>query len=423
MIVVLAMIVILVIAAFAVDLGRWYQQHHQAQVSADAAALAAANYMGHGGAEGTATGTATTIAGANGLPISSSNVSVDTTKETVTVTVPTSGALSFAGISLAAQPNIAARAVATWAQTDCSVTGARCAFMFAADPVCNSDTGVSGYVKNKTSTIQHGITIGKNGTGAGITLNGAVVSASNITTSVDGNPSFNTLATYSNGTGCTGPSPSSPSPYSGAFTRAVSSQYPIDYSKIYSACGTTSSLFGSVGCTNGFPSYCTVTSTAATYTISSTTTNAIYCDAGSGTTSDPSTWNGTIVQNQSGNASYIAGTVKISLPTNSTMGPAANNYLLAYAASCNASTPPPTNCNASPTTTSPAVDISSSGNATISGDVFAPAGTIDSHLAGNPNITGFLEGWDVVYNADGTATGGGPTVDSSDQFLYDMLTE
>jgi hypothetical protein len=433
--VVLSMVTVIAIAALAIDVATWYQKHHSAQVTADAAALAAANYMANGGVAGTATGTATAYAASNGTPIANGNVIVDTSNDTVTVTVPTSGSINFAGLDLGSSPNISARAVATWAKQDCGVAAGDCAFMFAADPVCSGDTGVTGQfgTGNQTTTFAHGISVSKSGAGNSPGIQGGVISASNITTSVNGGQSWPGAATYSSGSGCgfTGRDP-----FAATYQRVVSSAWPIDYSKIYPACPGTSTLFGSVSCdSSGFPSYCSqsLESYATSETISSTTANAIYCDSGSGSAtsalnSDPSKWTGTIVQNGSGSATYVAGTVQLNIPTNSTVQPAtpssaAGNRLLVYAAACNASTPsPPITCNSSQTTTNPAVSFGSSGNANVIGDVFAPAGTIESSLGGTPTFTGFLEGWDVVYNANGTTIGQGPPITPGDVFIQDYLT-
>lgn len=431
-VVVIAMFAVIAIAALAIDVASWYQKHHAAQVAADASALAAANYMANGGSAGSATGTATTYAASNGLPVSSSNVTIDTVKQTVTVTVPTTGSVMFAGIDLGSSPNISGRAVATWAQQDCGAAGSNCAFMFAADPVCSGNTGVTGQFGNGngTTTFSHGISVAKTGTGNTPGIKGGVISASNITTSVNGNQNWPSVATYSKGPGCTF---SGTNPFSATYMRTVSSAFPIDYSKIFPACPGTSSLFGPVTCDGaGYPNYCTPSAEwlngTTTETISSTTSNDIYCDAGTGNKADPSTWNGTIVQNASGAATYVAGTVQFNIPTNSSVQPAnppsaPGNNLLAYAAACNASNPAPTTCNSSPTTTSPAVSFTSSGNATVTGDIFAPAGTVYSSLGGTPTFTGFLEGWDIVYNANGTTVGQGPAITPEDQFFADYLTQ
>jgi hypothetical protein len=114
--------------------------------------------------------------------------------------------------------------------------------------------------------------------------------------------------------------------------------------------------------------------------------------------------------------------VNVNDPSNSTLGPAANNALLAYGAECNATLP--STCPAThTTTTNPVISLTSSGNATISGDLFAPAGVIDSNLGGTPSLTGFLEGWDAVYIVNGTVVGQGPPVTNTVTFLGDFLIQ
>jgi hypothetical protein len=79
-----AMFVLLAMSALAVDTARWYQTHHQAQVAADAASLAAANCLATGGTGGTCTSTtdttdaidvAETIAADNGVTLRPSQIS------------------------------------------------------------------------------------------------------------------------------------------------------------------------------------------------------------------------------------------------------------------------------------------------------------------------------------------------------------
>lgn len=445
-VIVIAMTLIVAVAALAIDASSWFAKHHQAQVTADAAALAAANYMGTAIAAGTApataspTGTTTAVsyASRNGLPISSGNVTIDTGGQTVTVTVPTTGSLFFAGISLGSGPSISAHATASWKIQDCTSAGSDCAFAYAADNVCSGNTGVT----SSAGTTQHGITISKSGTGnnGGVSITGDVVSASNITLNVNGNPQFTGSAAYSNATGCLPSSPSSLAPpFANAYKEAIKTEYPIDYRTIYPACPGRSSLFGPVTCVQdpnnssvSFPSYCTAAddSTSSALTLSSVNNNDVYCDAGSGTTTDPSTWNGTITVTAGGqggtlNATYLAGAVNLQIPSNTTnVGPAAGNKLLAYGAECNATTPPLSFCPATATaTTTPAISITTTGNSGISGDFFAPGGVIDAAMGGNPTLTGFLEGWDVVYNAHGTVIGEGPPVNNLVQFVGDYLIQ
>ena len=436
------MTLIVLLAAIAIDASDWFVKHHQAQVTADSAALAAANYMSEGGAGGTATTYATSYAQKNGLPIAPTNVTVDTGAETVTVTVPTTGPLFFAGISLGSGPSISARAVASWAIRDCATASQNCAFAYAADNVCSANTGVNDVGNN--GPFNHGITISKTGTGNGPAIIGDIISASEITATNNGNPSYTSTAVYpltESSVSCVGtnsPTPAKPKPFTSVVNRAVQSKWAIDYSAIYPACPGTSTLFGTVKCVSdpnksgvSFPSYCTAaddSTSSTTVTLSSVNANNIYCDAGTGTTTDPSTWNGSLNITAGGagvtdDARYITGTVDFNVPSNTTLGPAAGNVMIAYAAACNNSTPLPTTCKSSPATSLPAVYFTSNGNATLKGDVFAPAGVIDSQLGGTPTITGFLQGWDVVYQANGTVVGQGPLNDANGNFIADYLVQ
>ena len=112
-VVVSSMTVLLGVAAFGIDAATWMAKHHQAQVVADSAALAAAHCLANPGQSGSIVlnGTQTTVpactsgtdttdadqvaieyAAANGLTITASNVNVNTTSDTVSVNAPaTSG--------------------------------------------------------------------------------------------------------------------------------------------------------------------------------------------------------------------------------------------------------------------------------------------------------------------------------------------
>lgn len=437
--VVMSMVVIVLIAAVAIDVSQWFVKHHQAQVTADAAALAAANYMGHGGTSSTATTFATTYAARNGLPITGSNVDVETGPETVAVTVPTTGALSFAGISFGSGPAISARAVASWKMRDCGGGGSSCSFAYGADPVCSTTGSTTGVLAvggtvpgnpNSPTTVNNGVTINKSGQGSSPAVTGEAVSNSNITTYTNGTqswPAATAVYPVSEPAGtptvsCSGPTQAALGPYGAAVVDPAGpvnspGQFPMDYRNIYTSCSGGA-------CTAGFPPYCTVDSQAATLTITTPASNAVYCDAGTGTTSDPSTWNGTINVSLSGNATFIAGVVNMTKSGNTNAGPAANTQLLAYGTECNASTPPPTTCPSGQTTktSSPVITLSGGGGGTITGDSFAPAGVIDDYTSGSAILQGFLEGWDVVYDANGTVAGQGPQV-SNGVFVGDYLIQ
>ena len=114
---VFALVVILGVSALAIDVSGWFVTRHHAQVAADAAALAAANYMAVSEGTGT-TATATSYAqqyvSRNGFDGSNATVNVNTTAATVTVTVPAKGSIFFAHALGFGPPNISATAVASW---------------------------------------------------------------------------------------------------------------------------------------------------------------------------------------------------------------------------------------------------------------------------------------------------------------------
>ncbi len=140
----LAMVVVLMLTAFAIDLSSWYQQHHQAQIATDSAALAAANCLADGktttGTNGinctSATDTTDAISVANqiattNLPSSTDQVTVNTTSHTVTVTASSQPAVDFAGIA-GVRPTVTARSVASYVAATSNYS------IFVGDPSCTS---------------------------------------------------------------------------------------------------------------------------------------------------------------------------------------------------------------------------------------------------------------------------------------------
>ncbi len=145
----LAMTLLLVMCAASIDLSTWYQKHHQAQVSADAAALAAANCLSHSAASQTnpnvtnctsvtdttdATSVADAISDTN-LPNVSDQVTINTTAQTVTVTASAKPQVAFAGI-VGLHPTVSARSVAGY-----STQGANFS-IFVGNDSCTSGTGL-----------------------------------------------------------------------------------------------------------------------------------------------------------------------------------------------------------------------------------------------------------------------------------------
>jgi hypothetical protein len=399
-VIVLGLGVIFVLAALAIDLSSWYQKRHQAQVTADAAALAAANYMSHSGtsattatASATATSTATTYASQNNLPISGSNVDVNTTASLVTVTVPTHGSGFFEHLFGSAGPAITAVAKASWKTTnpDCTTKTNTCAFIFANDNKCPGGAGVQ---------------ISVNGTGnASAGLSGTILSNSNISISTTGSPHITSAAEYSNATGCTATNGSTFAGGTSTYTVPLSwpDDWPIDYRDIYTPCGT-GYLYACNG-PSGTPHYCDF----AAVNFTATTLGAgTYCAYGTGKVTDPTTWNGAIsVSNDLDNSTgtFVGG--KISIPSTLTITPytganAASKTLLGYATS---------SADSASACTSDAICITGSGHGgNLSGDIFAPNGGAYLALGGNQSFSGLIEAYDVYYSSHGTDTADGPDV-------------
>jgi Flp pilus assembly protein TadG len=124
----LAMTVLLIMCAASIDLSTWYQKHHQAQLAADSAALAAANCLSRSSTTPTNTTatnctstTDTTDAQSVAAAISGTNlpgentpqVTINTTAQTVTVTASANPAVDFAGI-VSVHPSVSARSVASF---------------------------------------------------------------------------------------------------------------------------------------------------------------------------------------------------------------------------------------------------------------------------------------------------------------------
>lgn len=124
----LAMTVLLLMCAASIDLSTWYQKHHQAQVTADAAALAAAECLAHSNTgqsnpnvtnctSTTDTTDATSVANAissTNLPNVSDQVTINPTLGTVTVTATATPQVDFAGL-VGLHPKVTARSTAGYA--------------------------------------------------------------------------------------------------------------------------------------------------------------------------------------------------------------------------------------------------------------------------------------------------------------------
>jgi Flp pilus assembly protein TadG len=408
----LAMSVALGFSAISIDVASWYQKHHQAQVVADSAALAAANCLANPNTgpntasvpqctSSTDTSDAQEVAVAyaamNGVTISTSDVTVNTTTDTVQVTAPNTSPTFFSQLIGIKSTTQTAAATAGW-----SSGPAACNSKLQSEGLCYAI-----YAAGSTCGSSNGVVV----SGSNMTMNGGVHSQGSFNIS-GSNVTFNGPVTYSSGD-C---SPNeSGSNISGSYTPTAggnepSTYWPINYATVFPACSTTAGTCTTSAAANGVsgsPTYCTQATTSASgftfTTVGNTpqtpTSGNVYCAIGTGTVSDPSTWNGPIIFSginvgSSGSPvaiTMIGGYVSIS-GSNVYLEPDANaSNCQVYAAGANSS--------------GYGLYVSGS-NLGFSGSIFAPAGTIDT---GGSNITttGLLEGQSV--DASGlNITGDGP---------------
>jgi Flp pilus assembly protein TadG len=405
----LAMSVALGFAGISIDTASWYQKHHEAQVVADAAALAAANCLANPGVGPTgnvcssstdvsdAQQVAVNYAALNGLTITSSNVNVNTTNDTVQVTAPNTSPTMFARLIGINNTTQTASSTAGWSSGPAACNGTLqkeglCYAIYAAGSTCSSSNGV--------------VVSGSN-----MTINGGVHSQGSFNIS-GSNVTFNGPVTYSSGN-C---SPSeSGSNLSGAYTPTAgdnepSSYWPVNYATVFPACSTAAGTCTTSAAANGVsgsPTYCTQATTSSSgftfTTVGETpqtpTSGNIYCAIGSGTVSNPATWNGPIIFSginvgSSGSPTaitLIGGYVQISGSNVYLQPDASASNCQVYAAGANSS--------------GYGLYVSGS-NLGFSGSIFSPDGTINT---GGSNITttGLLEGQNV--DASGlNITGDGP---------------
>jgi len=378
-IVVLALVAIVGMAAITIDIAGWYQKHHQAQVAADAAALAAAHCMASTTCASTtaAATVATNYASANGVGISTTNVSFSSS--TVTVSAPNPAPTFFSRLFGVGNVLAQASATATWTTSSSacgsiSSGGANCYAVFAYNDTCATSTSIpaNGVLNNGNSTSVTG----------GVHSNGSLVNVGN-----GGSAQFKGPNSYGGPNNCSASGVTSPT-----FNASVL-PYPLDYSGL-----------SPVPADNATPPACTVNvSGAYTYTGGS----GVYCDP-----------NGTITVGAgtpSGGATFIA--QNIVMNANNTSFTPYNwptNPLLLYqtAGDWNG-----TSCSS----TSATLDIGT-GKSTFEGFAFAPCSTItftSNNSIWNP---AFLEGYNVnlrgnSFTGDGPQAGPGGDVLPGQDFL------
>jgi hypothetical protein len=437
LVIVSSMTVLLAMAGFGIDTASWMVRHHNAQVVADSAALAAAQCLASPNQSSTmfVNGSQTTVpkctsatdsadaqtvavdyAAANGLAITAANVSVDTTKKVVTVTATTSSPGIFAKVFGMASSTESAHAGAGWKPGGCTVAGQNCDFMFANSDNC---PGIALNVATQGAATINGDIQTNGGLDASGTGNGG---------GIYGTGNFGPGA-------CTSTTGGNHDPWQTSQPTQASSliTWPIDYSKDFPACGGN----GESACVNGYPSFCTVSG----YTITVNNqivgdqpqADQVYCASGPppAKPSDPSTWTGSVTLNMSGNNpiedTFVGGTISYtgnggdtispcgytasgySSSSCSAPAPAGNtsNYPVFYAISTD---PSPAACAAGTNVaTSCAFSITSGGNLTLDGDTFVENGTASLNFQGNQSAGNtFFEANSITATLNGNFNGDGP---------------
>lgn len=440
------MTVVIGMGSLAIDTAQWYQKRHQAQMSADAAALAAANCLANAGSGKTCTSTtdttdasqvATTIAADNGVPIY--GVSYDDNH--VTVTTHTNAPNTFAEVFNLGSPSVTQKSTASYSQTQSTACDESkqvvgdCLAIFGMSNVCGVDTG------SVVSDI--GVSIPANG----IDIKGAIESNASLF-----GGSGNTFGLGTVGTSC-GVAPlydylsNGTNNFAGLTApvgQAVRNYWPIDYSQDFPPCGGS----GAPCNASGTPSFCSASAANFNFTSSNQpVAGYIYCAYGTGTKSAPSTWNGNISMSGGGFSgtqsnptpdTFVAGSVTMNGTYYfSACGYSSSGY---NAASCRGSSgqsmpaPPlcsqasaPNPCNypliyaTDNSTNAPACNLRLAvsvcivgGASNIEGDIFASAGSLlppngsgTIYFVGGSQSTTFLEAYNVIW-VNGSAIGDGP---------------
>lgn len=356
-----AMIAFLGMLALALDVGTWYQTEHHAQGTADATALAAANYMAGGDSASDAQVQAVTYAGYNGLTITTANVVINTTTNQVTVTVPTTAPSYFAQALGFGSRSVSAKAVATWPG------GVVPYSLIAGSSACGAGYGLT-----------------FKGTGGGTTTVTGMHTNGQLTNQDHSNSSSVSGTISSNASG-TGPN-CTPS-----ITNSGNTSYTVN--------GSPSAAFPLI--------YAQPTGPACTYTATSFTTAQIagpgvYCATGTNTSCLDGSSNGagSIYLNQiETGVELVAGCVVLAGGAGNSTAPSGQPLVYGTAG---AASPPATS-----------VYIDNNGNV-LTGTIYAPSGTVE--FTQNNNITTFVEAANIVIDGNGfTVIGNGPpTVSGGD---------
>jgi Flp pilus assembly protein TadG len=416
----LTMAVVMGASGMAIDAAGWYQKHHEVQVATDAAALAAANCLSNAGAGSTCTSStdvadaqqvAVTYAAQNGITITASDVTVDTSNATVHVTANNTSAALFANLVGIRSSTQTAQSTATWASggsTACTSTEQSAGQCYAV------------YTQNATCGSSDGWIVGS----AGITITGGIHTQGSL--NMEGSGGTYTITgpfTYSSGN-CTYTPNQETTFTSGSTTPSAggnesASYWPLNFATDFPACSAT----GTVQCTTingqtGVPSYCTDESTSSSGFVFGWSNSGtepfsghVYCSIGTGSPSNPATWNGPITFADGASAGTSSSPLTATFIGGYVSATSSTLYLA----------PGLDNCLFYALDTDAAADATSNGSATYAielqngtygfgGTMFAPNGTIN--LGSTSGTAGFLEAQNV-NTTNLSFTGNGPLVSSS----------
>jgi hypothetical protein len=398
----LAMTVALGFSAIGIDTASWYQKHHQAQLVADAAALAAANCLAQPsvGPSGNVCSSSTDVSDAqqvavnyaakNGVTISTSNVVINTTNHTVQVTASNTSPAFFSrliGINTTTQSAASTAGWSATSSTTCTAaqqSAGQCYAIYTANTTCGSNNG---WVTSQTNE----------------TITGAIHSQGSLNIS-NGSFSFLGPITYSSGncpytqagnaTISSGGSYYSPT----AGSNQTSTYWPLDYSTVFPACSTSAGTCTTSAAANGVsgsPTYCTQATTSSSgFTFGwvngsnqEPISGNVYCAIGTGTPSNPATWNGAFTFSNGASAGSSGNPVTVTMIGGYVSASSTTLYLA----------PDVSNCLVYAVDTDSASGSNTikfqNGTYNLSGALFAPNGTIN--LNSTSATAAFLEAQNV----------------------------
>jgi Flp pilus assembly protein TadG len=413
------MVLFLSLGAYTIDLGSGRQAEAKAQSAADAAALAVSDAASSGTTSTAAlTTVAQTMLGANDDAGQTVQAVTKVSPGVYQVIVSGNSSGTLASAIGKTSPRVSAAAIAaasttvttsTTTSSSCSSAGSGCLAVFAGQTGCSGDA----------------VTLGGGSITGGVWSDGSLY--------IGGGGSTFAALTYANGCSVTpaGGIQASQNYQGNTFkdglpqAEAPLTTWPIDYATDFPSC-SGSGCTGPCADANNYgvtsadsncatsrhtPSFCTQASNNASWTIDayypySLVSDEIYCAVGSGTPNTPSTWNGALLVNGSGtvdDSTYVAGSITVGGGSSLT---ACGYNLPTYNASNCAGTVPAPSTPDYPLfyAISGTINASSGGNG-MTGDWFAPAGSIS--VGGGTSFVGFLEAQTVNLSSGGIQ-GDGP---------------